>query len=142
MALHKAEVALGTMGIGLDWGGFGYDLIPAAEIAEIVRAFPRLKTKHRFSETCRHLVETRPETTYDKVLRDFGDRFVPSYRPISTVDLLMNAPFGELRNSSVARRHSPRGRYSDTTSGASVAEDRTPLIVSLGSHCDMAECPH
>jgi hypothetical protein len=96
IALHKeAEVALGTMGIGLDWGGFGYDLIPAAEIAEIVRAFPRLKMKNRFAETCRHLVDTRPETTYDNFLRDFGDRFVPGYRPISTVDLLMNAPFEE-----------------------------------------------
>jgi HD domain len=96
IALHKeAEVALGTMGIGLDWGGFGYDLIPAAEIAEIVRAFPRLKMKNRFAETCRQFVETRPETTYDNFLRDFGDRLVPGYRPISTVDLLMNAPFEE-----------------------------------------------
>src|SRR5262245_15927640 len=29
VALHKeAEVALGTMGIGLDWGGFGFELMP------------------------------------------------------------------------------------------------------------------
>jgi hypothetical protein len=26
-------------------------------------------------------------------LRDFGERFVPGYKPISAVDLLMNAPF-------------------------------------------------
>ena len=26
---------------------------------------------------------------------DFGERFVPGYKPVSTVDLLMNAPFGE-----------------------------------------------
>ena len=96
IALHKeAEVALGTMGIGLDWGGFGIESIPAAEIAEIVRAFPRLKMKHEFAETCRHLVKTRPETSYDNFLRDFGERFVSGYRPISTVDLLMNAPFAE-----------------------------------------------
>ena len=96
IALHKeAEVALGTMGIGLDWGGFGIESIPAAEIAEIVRAFPRLKMKHEFAETCRHRVETRPETSYDNFLRDFGERFVSGYRPISTVDLLMNAPFAE-----------------------------------------------
>ena len=96
IALHKeAEVALGTMGIGLDWGGFGLESIPAAEIAEIVGAFPRLKMKHRFAETCRHLVTTRPETSYDNFLRDFGERFVPGYRRISTVDLLMNAPFAE-----------------------------------------------
>ena len=51
--------------------------------------------KHRFSETCRHLVTARPETTYDNFLRDFGERFVPGYKTISTVDLLMNAPFEE-----------------------------------------------
>jgi hypothetical protein len=96
IALHKeAEVALGTMGIGLDWGGFGLEVIPSAEIDEIVGAFPRLKMKHEFAETCRHLVMTRPETSYDNFLRDFGERFVPGYRPISTVDLLMNAPFAE-----------------------------------------------
>jgi hypothetical protein len=96
IALHKeAEVALGTMGIGLDWGGFGLELIPATEIAEIVAAFPRLKMKHKFAETCRHLVTMRPETSYDNFLRDFGERFVPGYRPVSTVDLLMNAPFAE-----------------------------------------------
>ena len=96
IALHKeAEVALGTMGIGLDWGGFGLEVIPAAEIAEIVGAFPRLGMKHEFAATCRHLVTTRPETSYDNFLRDFGERFVPGYRAISTVDMLMNAPFDE-----------------------------------------------
>ncbi len=96
IALHKeAEVALGTMGIGLDWGGFGLELIPTTEIAEIVAAFPRLKMKHKFAETCRHLVTMRPETSYDNFLRDFGERFVPGYRPVSAVDLLMNAPFAE-----------------------------------------------
>ena len=96
IALHKEpEVALGTMGIGLDWGGFGLEAIPAAEIAEIVAAFPRLKMKHMFAETCRHLVTTRPEVSYDNFLSDFGERFVPGYQRRSTVDLLMNAPFAE-----------------------------------------------
>jgi hypothetical protein len=96
IALHKeAEVAVGTMGIALDFGGFGFESIPAADIAEIIRAFPRLKMKHKFAETCRHLVTARPETSYDNFLRDFGERFVPGYKTISTVDLLMNAPFEE-----------------------------------------------
>jgi hypothetical protein len=51
--------------------------------------------KRRFSETCRHLVTSRPETSYDNFLRDFGERFVPGYKAISAVDLLMNAPFEE-----------------------------------------------
>jgi hypothetical protein len=96
LALHKEpEVAVGTMGIGLDYGGFGLELIPSAEIAEILRAFPRLKMKTRFADTCCRLVTAKPETSSDNFLRDFGERFVPGYKPVSTVDLLMNAPFEE-----------------------------------------------
>jgi len=96
IALHKeAEVALGTMGIGLDYGGFGFELIPSGEMTEILGAFPRLKMKDKFAETCCRLVAAKPETSFDNFLRDFGERFVPGYRPISTVDLLMNAPFEE-----------------------------------------------
>ena len=96
LALHKeAEVALGTMGIGLDYGGFGFDLIPSADMTAILGAFPRLKMKDKFAETCCRLVAAKPETSSDNFLRDFGERFVPGYRPISAVDLLMNAPFEE-----------------------------------------------
>jgi hypothetical protein len=96
LALYKeAEVALGTMGIGLDYGGFGFELIPSAEMTEILRAYPRLKMKTRFAERCCHLVAAKPETTSDNFLRDFGERFVAGYRPVSAVDLLMNAPFEE-----------------------------------------------
>jgi hypothetical protein len=97
IALHKEpEVALGTMGIALDYGGFGFEaLIPPAEMAEILGAFPRLKMKQNFAATCRHLVEARPQTSSDNFLRDFGERYVPGYKSVSTVDLLMNAPFAE-----------------------------------------------
>ncbi len=96
LALHKEpEVVIGTMGIGLDYGGFGVEALPAPDIERIVSAFPRLRMKQRFSETCRRLVSAKPETSYDNFLRDFGERFVPGYKAVSTVDLLMNAPFDE-----------------------------------------------
>jgi hypothetical protein len=96
IALHKEpEVALGTMGIGLDYGGFFFDLVPSADMTNILKAFPRLKMKDRFAETCCRLVTAKPETSSDNFLRDFGERFVPGYKPVSTVDLLMNAPFEE-----------------------------------------------
>jgi hypothetical protein len=96
IALHKeAEVAVGTMGIGLDYGGFGLESIPPREVSEILTAFPRLEMKAKFAETCCRLVVAKPETSYDNFLRDFGERFVPGYKPISTVDLLMKAPFEE-----------------------------------------------
>jgi hypothetical protein len=96
LALHKEpEVAVGTMGIGLDYGGFGLDALQAADVDRILSAFPRVRMKHRFSEACCRLVTATPETSYDNFLRDFGERFVPGYKAMSTVDLLMNAPFDE-----------------------------------------------
>ena len=96
LALHKEpEVAVGTMGIGLDYGGFGVAALPAGDVEGILSAFPRLKMKQRFAEACCRFVTEKPETSHDNFLRDFGERFVPGYKAVSTVDLLMNAPFDE-----------------------------------------------
>ncbi|HVG72310.1 MAG TPA: hypothetical protein VM819_15455 [Vicinamibacterales bacterium] len=96
IALHKEpEVAVGTMGIGLDYGGFGIELITSEEMTGILSEFPRLHMKQKFAETCRRLVAAKPETSSDNFLRDFGERFVPGYTPVSTVDLLMGSPFEE-----------------------------------------------
>lgn len=96
LGLHKEiEVSLCTTGIGLDWGGFGYESLPAPQIAAIVDAFPRLQMKERFAHAVCGIVETRPGTTYDNFACDFGERFVPGYRRPSTVDFLMSSPFKE-----------------------------------------------
>ena len=96
IALYKEpEIALATMGIGLDWGGFGYEALAEAQVAEIVQSFPRLGMKERFTKAVCRIVETRPTTTYDNFARDFGERFVPGYKPVSTVDYLLNSPFKE-----------------------------------------------
>ena len=96
IALHKeTEVALSTAGIGLDWGGWGYDKLPEAQVAAVVDAFPRLEMKQRFTRAVCCIVETRAATTYDNFARDFGERFVPGYQPASTVDYLLNSPFKE-----------------------------------------------
>ena len=96
LALHKEpEVALGTMGIGLDYGGFGVEALAAADVDRVLSAFPRLKMKQQFADACCRLVKAKPETSYDNFLRDFGERFVLGYKTVSTVDLLMNAPFDE-----------------------------------------------
>jgi hypothetical protein len=96
IAFYKEpEIAIATMGIGLDWGGFGYQELSEAEIATIVEAYPRLGMKERFTQAVCRIVETRPTTTYDNFARDFGDRFVPGYQPASTVDYLLNSPFKE-----------------------------------------------
>jgi hypothetical protein len=96
IGLHKEiEVSLCTAGIGLDWGGFGYESLPASRVDEVVDAFPRLDMKQRFARAVCCVVETRPTTTYDNFARDFGERYVPGYTSPSTVDMLMNSPFRE-----------------------------------------------
>jgi len=96
IALYKeTEVRLCTLGIGLDWGGFGYDSLTRAQVDAIVDAYPRLQMKQNFARAVCRICETRPATTYDNFARDFGDRFVPGYTRASTVDLLFAAPFTE-----------------------------------------------
>ena len=96
LALHKEpEVAVGTMGIGLDYGGFFVDAVQRGDVDRVVSAYPRLKMKDEFTKACCRLVVEKPETSQGSFLRDFGERFVPGYQAVSTVDLLMNAPFDE-----------------------------------------------
>ena len=96
IALYKeGEVALCTMGIGVDWGGWGIDLLTQTQVATILETFPRLEMKQRFTRDVCRIVESRPGTTYDNFARDFGERFVPGYAPPSTVDFLLNSPFKE-----------------------------------------------
>ena len=50
LALHKEpEVAVGTMGIGLDYGGFGIQALPGGDLERILSAYPRLKMKQRYA---------------------------------------------------------------------------------------------
>src|SRR5262245_33239991 len=96
IALHKeVEVVLCTAGIGLDWGGWGSEALPPAQMDEIVDTFPRLDMNQRFARDVCRIVETRPDSTYDNFARDFGERFVPGYQRPSTVDFLLNSPFKE-----------------------------------------------
>lgn len=96
IGLYKeTEVSLCTTGIGVDWGGWGYDLLTQEQIGTILDAYPRLKMKDRFTHAVCRIAETRPATTYDNFARDFGERFVKGYERPSAVELLRAAPFGE-----------------------------------------------
>jgi hypothetical protein len=96
IALYKeAEIALATMGIGLDWGGWGYEALTGSQVAAIIEAFPRLEMKQQFTHAICRVVETRTATTYDNFAGDFGERFVPGYERASTVDFLLKSPFEE-----------------------------------------------
>lgn len=92
----EPEVGICTAGAGVDFAGLLYERIPTADAARILAAFPRLQMKRQLKECLCGIAQARPETTYDNFVRDFGERFVEGYKPaISTVDLLLNAPFEE-----------------------------------------------
>ena len=92
----EPEVGICTIGAGVDFAGLLYERIPAADAARILTAFPRLQMKRQLKECLCGIAQARPETTYENFVRDFGERFVEGYKPaISTVDLLLNAPFDE-----------------------------------------------
>jgi hypothetical protein len=96
IGLHKEpEVALCTAGICLDVVGLQHDAMSPEEIDAIIGEFPRLAMKARMTRCFCHIAETRPETTYDNFVRDFGERCVPGYKPPSSVDLVAGAPFAE-----------------------------------------------
>lgn len=92
----EPEVGICTAGAGADFAGLLYERIPTADAARILAAFPRLQMKRQLKECLCGIAQARPETTYENFVRDFGERFVEGYKPaISTVDLLLNAPFDE-----------------------------------------------
>src|SRR3984893_10844709 len=91
LALHKEpEVAVGTMGIGLDYGGFGMEALSPGDVERILDAFPRLKMKQRFAEACCRRVTSKPETSHDNFLRDFRAPFLPCYKTVSKGPHFMN----------------------------------------------------
>jgi hypothetical protein len=96
IGLYKeAEVTLCTAGICLDVIGLQHELIPPAEMARIVGAYPRGDMKRRMTRCFCHIAQTQPETTYDNFVRDFGERYIQGYRAPSSVDFIASAPFDE-----------------------------------------------
>ena len=92
----EREVGICTVGAGVDYAGFLAERIPKGTMAAILAAFPRLQMKQQLKDCLCGIARARPQTTYENFIRDFGERFVEGYRPqISTVDLLVNAPFEE-----------------------------------------------
>jgi hypothetical protein len=92
----EPEVGICTAGAGADYAGLFYERISTASAARILAEFPRLQMKRQLKECLCDVARMRPEATYDNFIRDFGERFVEGYKPaISTVDLLLEAPFDE-----------------------------------------------
>jgi hypothetical protein len=92
------EVTLVSAGSALDFQGpelakktFG-DLITVTqeEWAQILKEFPAEGEKQFFFAQLVNLCRTKPETTYDNFVGDFGEKFLPNYTRVGhrAVDLL------------------------------------------------------
>jgi hypothetical protein len=91
----ETDVALCARGIGVDFGTPDYGTFSKMEIDEIVAVVPRLDIVRRFTACCCHMAETRPATTYDNFMRDFGEMYVAGYKAPSWVDRILGGPYAE-----------------------------------------------
>jgi hypothetical protein len=91
----ETDVALSSRGIGVDFGTADYHSLDPADIAAVLVAVPRLNMKREFAACALHLAQTKPETTYENFIRDFGERYVPGYKAPSYVDAIAGGPFDE-----------------------------------------------
>jgi hypothetical protein len=91
----ETEVALCARGIGVDFGTPDYATFSKQEIDDIITAVPRLNLVKQFMACCCQMAQTRPETTYDNFIRDFGARYVDGYKAPSWVDIILAGPFSE-----------------------------------------------
>ena len=93
---HKGvDVACSGMGIGCDYGGFGYQELGDGDKKAILSAYPRLQMKEMLTTCLSNLARRQPDTTRDNFIADFGTKYVRGYVRSSTVDLLHHAPFAE-----------------------------------------------
>ncbi|KAL8697518.1 MAG: hypothetical protein Q9201_007084 [Fulgogasparrea decipioides] len=83
IAWHKeAEVVATSYGITADFVGAEgsyMGLLTRKEYDAIVKEFPRLEMKDDLRETLCGLCRTKPQTTYDNFVGDWGEKYVEGY---------------------------------------------------------------
>lgn len=89
----RPEIALVGEGAGADVLGPDFSQINKSDVAEIVKAFPRLGFKAAFVQTCGDVVRKHPRSASRSFMRDIGERYVQDFHPHNFCDLLAQAPF-------------------------------------------------
>jgi 5'-deoxynucleotidase YfbR-like HD superfamily hydrolase len=91
----QPEIALVGEGAGADVIEPNFSRIQKSEVDEIVRAFPRLKFKEAFVETCANVVRKHPRGASSSFMRDIRERYAPEFHPRNFCDIVEQAPFQE-----------------------------------------------
>jgi len=87
------EIALVGEGAGADVIGPDFSEIKKADVEAVLQAFPRLKFKSAFMQTCADVVRKHPKGASRSFMRDVGERYVPEFHPRNFCDLVAQAPF-------------------------------------------------
>jgi hypothetical protein len=91
----RPEIAMVSLGSGLDFSGNGLQQIPSETREEILAAFPRQGFKQDALSTILSLCRTKPLSTLMHPFAEVGRRHLPDF-PVPTVeDLLLAAPFAD-----------------------------------------------
>lgn len=91
----RPEIAMVSVGSGLDFAGNDLQRIPSGTLEEILDAFPREGFKQNAVDTMLSLCRTKPMSVMMHPFAEVGRRHIPGF-PVPTVeDLVLAAPFAE-----------------------------------------------
>ncbi|WP_051812311.1 HD domain-containing protein [Streptomyces sp. NRRL S-340] len=91
----RPEIAMVSVGSGLDFAGNDLQKIPSGTLEEILDAFPREGFKQDAVSTMLSLCRTKPMSVLMHPFAEVGRRHIPGF-PVPTVeDLVLAAPFAE-----------------------------------------------
>ncbi|MFD5749427.1 hypothetical protein [Streptomyces sp. NPDC127033] len=91
----RPEIAMISIGSGMDFAGKDIQQIPSENLEEILTAFPRAGFKQDAVDNILSLCRTKPMSVLMHPFAEVGRRHIPDF-PVPTVeDLLHAAPFDE-----------------------------------------------
>ncbi|MBV9624955.1 MAG: HD domain-containing protein [Acidobacteria bacterium] len=91
----QPEVRLVGEGAGADVIGPDPSQIGRTDVDQTIKAFPRLRFKTSFLNTCADVVRRHPAGASRSFMRDVGERYVPGFHPRNFCDYVISAPFAE-----------------------------------------------
>ena len=91
----RPEIALVAVGAGADVVGAGLAHLSQQAKTEVLAAFPRLKFKSSFVNTCADVARRHPRGASRGFMRDIAERYVPDFKAPNICDLIERAPFDE-----------------------------------------------
>jgi hypothetical protein len=91
----RPEIALVGEGAGADVLGPNPSEIGKDSLGEILTAFPRLRFKKAFLDTCGDVARRHPAATSQTFMRDVRDRYAPDFHPANFCDRVANSPYSE-----------------------------------------------